>query len=64
MTDEWFYQHSGRVYGPVSLRDLQTALWLRFALPTDLVTHRVTVGWSAAQSFAELQNMPQRVERG
>jgi prepilin-type N-terminal cleavage/methylation domain-containing protein/prepilin-type processing-associated H-X9-DG protein len=63
MTDEWFYQHSGRVYGPVSLRDLQTAIWLRFALPTDLVRHRVTVGWSAAQTFAELQNMPQRVER-
>lgn len=61
MTDEWFYQHSGRVYGPVSLRDLQTAIWLRFALPTDLVRHRVTVGWAAAETFAELQ-IPQRRE--
>lgn len=60
MTDEWFYQHSGRVYGPVSLRDLRTALWLRFALPTDLVRHRVNSGWAAADSFAELRAPLQR----
>jgi len=60
MMDEWFYQHGGRVYGPVSLRDLQTALWLRFALPTDLVRHRVTVGWTAAETFAELSAIPQQ----
>lgn len=60
MTDEWFYQHSGRVYGPVSLRDLQTALWLRFALPTDLVRHRVNSSWATAESFAELLAPPQR----
>lgn len=58
MTEEWFYQHSGRVYGPVSLHDLRTALWLRFALPTDLVRHRVTAGWAAAETFAELREPP------
>jgi prepilin-type N-terminal cleavage/methylation domain-containing protein len=60
MTDEWFYQHSGRVYGPVSLHDLRTAIWLRFALPTDLVRHRVNSAWAAAESFAELRAPLQR----
>jgi len=60
MTDEWFYQHSGRVYGPVSLRELRTAIWLRFALPTDLVRHRVNSGWAAAEAFAELRTPLQR----
>jgi len=55
MTDEWFYQHSGRVYGPVSLRELRIAIWLRFALPTDLVRHRVNSGWATAEAFAELR---------
>lgn len=59
MTDEWFYQHSGRVYGPVSLHDLRTALWLGFARPTDLVRHRVTAGWAAAETFTELRPAPQ-----
>lgn len=60
MTDEWFYQHSGRVYGPVSLHDLRTALWLRFALPTDLVKHRVNSAWAAAETFTELRAPLQR----
>jgi prepilin-type N-terminal cleavage/methylation domain-containing protein/prepilin-type processing-associated H-X9-DG protein len=60
MTDEWFYQHSGRVYGPVSLRELRTAIWLRFALSTDLVRHRVNSGWAAAEAFAELRTPLQR----
>ena len=55
MADEWFYQHHGRIHGPVSLHDLRTAISLGFALPTDLVRHRVTVGWAAAETFAELR---------
>jgi prepilin-type N-terminal cleavage/methylation domain-containing protein len=55
MTDEWFYQHQGRVHGPVSVQDLRIAIWLGFALPTDLVRHRVNFGWAAAESFAELR---------
>ena len=58
MTDEWFYKHGGRVHGPVSLRDLRVAMWLGFALPTDLVRHRVTAGWAAAKTFAELHGPP------
>jgi prepilin-type N-terminal cleavage/methylation domain-containing protein len=55
MTDEWFYQHQGRVLGPVSVQDLRIAIWLGFALPTDLVRHRVTAGWAAAETFTELR---------
>jgi prepilin-type N-terminal cleavage/methylation domain-containing protein/prepilin-type processing-associated H-X9-DG protein len=58
MTDEWFYKHGGRVHGPVSLHDLRVAMWLGFALPTDLVRHRVTAGWAAAKTFAELHGPP------
>lgn len=60
MTDEWFYQHQGRVHGPVSVQDLRIAIWLGFALPTDLVRHRVNFGWAAAESFAELRAPLQR----
>jgi prepilin-type N-terminal cleavage/methylation domain-containing protein len=60
MTDEWFYQHQGRVHGPVSVQDLRIAIWLGFALPTDLVKHRVNFGWAAAESFAELRAPLQR----
>lgn len=55
MTDEWFYQHCGRVHGPVSLRDLRIAISFGFALPTDLVRHRIIHGWAAAETFAELR---------
>jgi prepilin-type N-terminal cleavage/methylation domain-containing protein len=55
MTDEWFYQHRGRVNGPVSLQDLRVAIWLGFALPTDLVRRRVTADWAEAETFAELR---------
>ena len=58
MTDEWFYQHQGRVHGPVSVQDLRIAIWLGFALRTDLVKHRVTAGWAAAKTFAELRESP------
>jgi len=54
MIDEWFYHHRGRVHGPVSLQDLRVAMWLGFALPTDLVRHRVTREWAAAETFPEL----------
>ena len=55
MADEWFYQHHGRVHGPVSLHDLRVAIWLGFALPTDLVRHRVTADWAEADTFPELR---------
>ena len=55
MADEWFYQHGGQVHGPVSLHDLRVAMWLGFALPTDLVRHRVTNDWAAAETFLELR---------
>jgi len=58
MTDEWFYKHGGRVHGPVSLRDLRAVIQLGFALPTDLVRHRVTAGWAAAETFSELREPP------
>jgi prepilin-type N-terminal cleavage/methylation domain-containing protein len=59
MTHEWYYQHSGRVHGPVSLHDLRVAIWLGFALPTDLVRHRVTNDWAEAKTFTELREPPQ-----
>ena len=54
MIDEWFYQHRGRVHGPVSLQELRVVMWLGFALPTDLVRHRVTKEWAAAKTVPEL----------
>jgi prepilin-type N-terminal cleavage/methylation domain-containing protein/prepilin-type processing-associated H-X9-DG protein len=56
MTDTWFYQHRGRVYGPVSLLDLRIAISLGFALHTDLVQRRVIDGWAAADTFSELRS--------
>jgi prepilin-type N-terminal cleavage/methylation domain-containing protein/prepilin-type processing-associated H-X9-DG protein len=41
----------------VSVKDLRIAIWLGFALPTDLVKHRVTAGWAAAETFAELSGL-------
>jgi prepilin-type N-terminal cleavage/methylation domain-containing protein/prepilin-type processing-associated H-X9-DG protein len=60
MTDEWFYQHHGRVHGPVSLHDLRIAIWLGFALPNDLVRRRVTADWAEAETFPELREQPSR----
>lgn len=62
MVDEWFYKRHGRVHGPVSLHDLRVAIWLGFALPTDLVRHRITVDWAAAETFAELRKRPRHDE--
>ena len=45
---EWFYRHDGRVYGPVSLQDLQAALALGFLRPTDLVRERIVGDWVGA----------------
>lgn len=64
MTDEWFYQHRGRVHGPVSLHDLRIAITLGFALPTDLVRRRVIDGWAAAETFAELREPELLHEQG
>jgi len=60
MTDEWFYQHRGLVHGPVTLHDLRVAIWLGFALPTDLVRHRVTNDWAEAKTFTELRDATRR----
>lgn len=60
MTDEWFYKCNGRVHGPVSLHDLRVAIWLGFALPSDLVRHRITADWAQAKTFAELSKPPHR----
>jgi prepilin-type N-terminal cleavage/methylation domain-containing protein len=54
MREEWFYQHHGRIYGPISIDDLRIAIDLGFALPSDLVQRRVIVGWAAAEAFEEL----------
>ena len=48
VTREWFYRHDGRVYGPVSLDDLRTALALGFLRPTDLVRERIVGDWVGA----------------
>ena len=39
---EWFYRHGGRLYGPVSIRDLQAAFALGFVTSQDLVRERIT----------------------
>ena len=48
---EWFYRHDGRVYGPVTLQDLQAALALGFLRPTDLVRERIVGDWVRAVSL-------------
>jgi prepilin-type N-terminal cleavage/methylation domain-containing protein len=60
MTDEWFYKHGGWVHGSVSLHKLRAVIQLGFGLPTDLVRHRVTAGWGAAEMFSELRKPPTR----
>ena len=63
MTDEWFYQHRGQTYGPMSLHEVRVAIRLRFALSTDLVRHRVTAGWAVAETFAELHALPREASK-
>lgn len=48
MRSEWFYRHDGRVYGPVSLKDLRAALALGFVRPNDVVRERIMGDWQAA----------------
>jgi prepilin-type N-terminal cleavage/methylation domain-containing protein len=50
MMSEWFYQHDGRVYGPVSLEDLRAALSLGFIRPHDLVRERIVGDWQVANA--------------
>ncbi len=45
---EWFYRHGGRLYGPVSIRDLQAAFALGFVTSRDLVRERITGEWHIA----------------
>lgn len=54
MSDEWIYQHEGRVHGPVSLTDLRAALELGLVAPSDLVRRRIVQGWAPADTFPEL----------
>jgi len=61
MSDEWIYQHDGRVHGPVSLADLRAALQLGLVTPSDLVRRRIVQGWAPADTFPELHApLPQR----
>jgi prepilin-type N-terminal cleavage/methylation domain-containing protein/prepilin-type processing-associated H-X9-DG protein len=55
MSDEWLYQHDGRVHGPVSLADLRAALQLGLVPSSDLVRKRIVRGWAPAQTFPELR---------
>jgi hypothetical protein len=57
MTNEWFYQHRGCVHRRASLHDLRIAIWLGFALPADLVGHRVSADWAEAETFTELHEL-------
>ena len=58
MSDEWIYQHDGRVHGPVSLADLRAALQLGLVTPSDLVRRRIVQGWAPADTFPELRGAP------
>lgn len=60
MLDEWFYEHLGRIYGPVSIDEMRSALRFGFALPTDRVRHRITQDWAAAEMFVELRDLTRR----
>ena len=62
---EWFYRHDGRVYGPVSLDDLRTALSLGFLRPTDLVRERIVGDWVGAVTLDAIvdQQRPVGVNR-
>ena len=52
---DWFYRHEGRVYGPLSLNDLQAALLLGFVSPSDFVCRREINGWNKAEDLPELR---------
>jgi prepilin-type N-terminal cleavage/methylation domain-containing protein/prepilin-type processing-associated H-X9-DG protein len=45
---EWFYRHGGRLYGPISIGDLQAAFALGFVASRDLVRERTTGEWHIA----------------
>lgn len=65
MLRHWFYRHAGHVHGPVSIRDLQAALLLRFVSPDDLVRERVLSDWTPARQVPALKEAarPQPGER-
>jgi GYF domain 2 len=60
MSEEWIYQHEGRVHGPVSLTDLRAALELGLVAPSDLVRRRIVQGWAPADTFPELRTTHSR----
>jgi prepilin-type N-terminal cleavage/methylation domain-containing protein len=62
MSDEWIYQHDGRVHGPVSLADLRAALQLGLVTPSDLVRRRIVQGWAPADTFPELRTAEHRMQ--
>jgi hypothetical protein len=55
MVVEWFYAHKSRIYGPLSLSDLQAALLLGFVRPSDLICKREINGWKKAEDLPELR---------
>lgn len=57
MGEQWYYQHCGKVHGPISLVELKAAIRLGFVFPQDLVRRTTTHGWAAVLAFEELRDV-------
>lgn len=64
MSSQWFYRHAERVYGPVTLSELQAAMLLGFIRPDDLVARHSRHCWKPLLEDAELRGAWEAVDGG
>ncbi len=57
MAGQWLYRHDDRVYGPVTLRELEAAMLLGFIRPDDLVSRHERHCWKRLVEYPELQSI-------
>lgn len=64
MASQWLYRHAERIYGPVTLPELQAAMLLGFIRPDDLVARPGRHCWKPLLEDAELRGVWEAVDGG
>ena len=57
MAGQWLYRHRARVYGPVTLRELEAAILLGFVRSDDLVSRHERHCWKPLHEHADLRSL-------
>ncbi len=64
MAGQWLYRHDDRVYGPVTLRELEAAMLLGFIRPDDLVSRHERHCWKPLLEHADLRRLRTAADGG